>query len=100
MSKAAGTQQFEEIRYLRKKRPPTLNQYLHRKYVGHVMGQVKGENGTRKDPVTGTELPSSSIKARDLLKGKASAELMAEHPDWVEQYYQEYGNVAQDQKPG
>ena len=92
MTKQAANQELEEIRYFRVKKPPTLKQFLHRKFVGHIMGQVKGENGVNKDSSSGRSAPKSALKARELLKGKKSDDIMKEHPEWVDEYKKEHGD--------
>ena len=87
------TQELELIQYYREKRPPTLKQFIHRKHVSTVMAQVKGKDGVTRDAATGKNAPVSAIKARELLKGKTSEELMAEHPEWVDEYKKEHGHV-------
>jgi hypothetical protein len=90
--------QIQIITYYRTPKPPTLKQFVHRKFVHQVMEQVKGENGTTEDPVTRRTAPVSAVKARDLMKGKKAEELIAEHPDWVEEYKREYPDGAGDKK--
>lgn len=94
MAKPA-TNGVELIAYIREKRPPTLSQFVHRKHVGKIMSQVKGEGGVVNDPRrTGKRIPASALKARELIKGKKSEDLIAEHPEWVEEYKREYGDGA------
>lgn len=84
------------ITYYRKVKPPTLKQFLHRKFVKLTMSQIEGKSGIMKDPETGRPAPASAVIARDMMKGKKAEDIMAEHPEWVEEYKKEYPNGAGD----
>lgn len=94
MSKATKTGELELIQYYREKKPPSLKQFVHRKHVSEIMTRLKGADGIERNPSTGRNAPVSAIKARELLKGKTSEYLIAEHPEWVEEYRKEYPNAA------
>jgi len=80
--------------YFKMIKPPTLKQYLQRRFVREVMSQVKGENGVSVDAGTGRKAPASAIKAKELMQGKKAEVLMTEHPEWVEEYKKGHGDVA------
>ena len=85
--------QIQEIRYFRTLKAPTLKQFLHRRVVAQVMSSMKGEVGTGIDPGTGRVTPISAIKAKEILKGINADKIIADHPDWVEDYRREYPNA-------
>lgn len=83
---------IQQITYYRVVKPPTLKQFLHRKFVKETMAQIKGKSGVEQDPLTGRPAPASAVKAREMMQGKKAEELMTEHPEWVEEYKKEYGD--------
>jgi hypothetical protein len=83
--------ELQKISYFRKVKAPTLGQYLHRRHVQEVMGQVKGETGIGTDPETKKNTPVSALKAKEMLTGVTADDLMKLHPDWIKDYEKEYG---------
>lgn len=78
--------QLQEIRYLRVVRPPTLAQYLYRRAVKEKMAKIKGQVGVTVNPGTGAAIPVSALAAREALKGLTAEQILAEHPEWEEDY--------------
>lgn len=86
--------QVREVRYYQIVKPPTLAQFLHRRYVGLIMSQVKGDGaGVVFDDEKGLPRPKSALWAREKLKGVTSDRLAREHPEWVEEYNASQGGA-------
>ena len=77
---------LQKIEYYRQVKPPTLQQYLYRRAVKEKMAEIKGKVGVTTNPVTGTLIPESALAAREALKGLTAGQLLAEHPEWKEDY--------------
>ena len=78
--------QLQEIKYYRQVRPPTLKQYLYRRAVQEKMAEIKGKVGVTVNPDTGVLIPESALAAREALKGLTAEQILAEHPEWKEDY--------------
>lgn len=78
--------QLQEIKYYRQVRPPTLKQYLYRRAVQEKMAEIKGKVGVTVNPDTGIPIPESALAAKEALKGLTAEEILAQHPDWKEDY--------------
>jgi hypothetical protein len=81
---------LQEIKYYRLVKPPTLKQYLYRRAVKNVMRTVKGKTGITINPDTGLSLPKTALAAKQSLTGLTTEKILAEHPDWKEDYDREY----------
>ena len=77
---------FQEIKYYRQVKPPTLKQYLYRRAVKERMAGVKGKVGITVNPETGLPVPESALAAREALKGLTTEQILGEHPEWKEDY--------------
>ncbi len=77
---------LQKITYVRQVRPPTLKQYLYRRAVKEAMAQIKGRVGVTVNPDTGIPIPESALAAREALKGLKTEQILAEHPEWKEDY--------------
>ena len=82
--------ELQQITYFRQVKPPTLKQYLHRRFVKETMQAVQGEKGIGMDPDSNRQMPISAIKAREMLKGQTADDLIVLHPEWVEDYKKLY----------
>ena len=83
--------QLEKIEYYRQRKPPTLAQYLYRRAVKERMAEIKGRVGVTVNPDTRRLVPESALAAREALKGLTAEQILAEHPEWEDEYYQKYG---------
>ncbi len=81
---------LQKIEYYRQVRPPTLAQFLYRRAVKEAMEKVKGQVGVTLNPDTGIPVPESALAAREALKGLTAEKILAEHPEWKEDYEREY----------
>ena len=81
---------LQKIEYYRKVKPPTLKQYLHRRAVREVMAAIKGQDGFALNPETGLRIPASALAAREKLSGLNAEMILAEHPEWKDDYEREY----------
>ena len=75
-----------KVEYYRQVKPPTLKQYLYRRAVKEAMEKVKGKVGVTLNPETGIPIPESALAAREALKGLTTERIVAEHPNWKEDY--------------
>lgn len=82
----AGEIQLQKIEYYRKVLPPTLAQYLYRKAVKEKMAKIKGKVGVTINPETGLPIPESALAAKEALKGLTTKQILAQHPEWKEDY--------------
>lgn len=82
---------FQEVRYFRQVKPPTLKQYLYRRAVRERMAGLKGKTGVTINPDSKFPVPVSALAAREALKGLTTEKILAEHPEWKEDYEREYG---------
>jgi len=78
--------QLQEIKYYRQVRPPTLKQYLYRRAVQEKMAGIKGKVGVTVNPGTGLPIPESALAAKEALRGLTAEQILAQHPDWKEDY--------------
>jgi hypothetical protein len=78
--------QLQKIEYYRQVRPPTLAQYLYRRAVKEKMAEIKGRVGVTINPDTGLPIPESALAAKEALKGLTAEEILAQHPEWKEDY--------------
>ena len=78
--------QLQKITYYRQVRPPTLKQYLHRRAVQEKMAEIKGKVGVTVNPGTGLPIPESALAAKEALKGLTAEQILAQHPEWKEDY--------------
>ncbi|MBA7475287.1 hypothetical protein ES707_10653 [subsurface metagenome] len=78
--------QLQEIKYYRVVKPPTLAQYVYRRAVKEAMTKVKGKVGVVINPGTGLPIPESALAAREALKGLTAEQILAQHPEWKEDY--------------
>ena len=85
---------LQKITYVRQVRPPTLKQFLYRRAVREKMAGIKGQVGVAVNPDTGTPIPISALAAREALKGLTIEQILAEHPEWEEDYEREFGRKA------
>lgn len=76
----------QQITYYRQVKPPTLRQYLYRRAVRERMANLKGKVGVTTNPSTGLPIPESALAAREALKGLTTEKILAEHPEWKEDY--------------
>ena len=86
--------QLQKITYYRQVKPPSLAQYLYRRAVKERMAQIRGKVGVIVNPDTGIPVPESALAAREALKGLTAEQILAEHPEWEEEYEREYGRKA------
>ncbi len=77
---------LQKIEYYRAVKPPTLKQYLYRRAVREKMAEIKGRVGVTVNPETGIPIPESALAAKDALKGLTIEQILAEHPEWKEDY--------------
>ncbi len=77
---------LQKIEYYRQIKPPTLAQYLYRRAVREKMAEVKGKVGVTVSPDTGLPIPESALAAGKALKGLTMEQILAEHPEWKEDY--------------
>ena len=75
-----------KVEYYRQVKPPTLKQYLYRRAVSEAMEKVKGKVGVTVNPDTSLPIPESALAAREALKGLTAEKILAEHPQWKEDY--------------
>ena len=75
-----------KVEYYRQVKQPTLKQYLYRRAVKEAMDEVKGKVGVTVNPDTGLPIPESALAAREALKGLTTEQILAEHPEWKEDY--------------
>ncbi len=78
--------QFREVRYYQLVRPPTLNQFLWRRYVADQT-EGRGVEGVVENPETGAPVPRTALHMQ-ALKGVTAAQIAAVRPDWVAEYHQ------------
>jgi len=83
---------IRKVEYYQEIKPPTLNQYLYRRYVKHVMSTDVSGEGVGVDVDTGRPMPLTAIQAKAKLKGVTAADVKAMFPQWVEAYAQEYAD--------
>jgi hypothetical protein len=85
--------ELEQITYLRRKKPPTLKQFLVRKSVAMAASGAKGETGVTTGP-HGAVIPKSAVKIKEALAGLKDSESIAQsHPEWVEEWRESYGTA-------
>lgn len=77
---------LQQITYYRQVRPPTLAQYLYRRAVKEKMAEIKGKVGVTINPDTGLPIPESALAAKEALKGLTTEQILAQHPEWKEDY--------------
>jgi len=77
---------LQQITYFRQVKPPTLAQYLYRRAVKEAMEKVKGRVGVTVNPDTRRLIPESALAAREALKGLTAEQILAQHPEWKEDY--------------
>ena len=75
-----------KVEYYRQVKPPTLKQYLYRRAVKEAMAEIKGKIGVTVNQETGIPIPESALAAREALKGLTTEQILAEHPEWKEDY--------------
>ena len=75
-----------KVEYYRQVKPPTLRQYLYRRAVTEAMSKIKGKVGITISPDTGLPIPESALAAREALKGLTAERILAENPQWKEDY--------------
>jgi len=78
--------QLQQITYYRQVKPPTLKQYLYRRAVREKMAEIKGKVGTTINPETQLPIPESALAAKQALKGLTTEQILAQHPEWKEDY--------------
>lgn len=78
--------ELQKIEYFRQVKPPTLKQYLYRRAVREKMAEIKGKVGITVNPDTGVPIPESALAAKEALKGLTAEQILAEHPEWEEDY--------------
>lgn len=83
--------EVEKIEYYRQRRPPTLKQFLYRRAVREAMAGIKGNVGITVHPDSGHPVPKSALAAKEALKGLTTEKILAEHPNWKEDYEREHG---------
>ncbi len=83
-----GSIELEKVTYFRQKKIPTLKQFIRRKAMKAAGTETKGQTG--KVIVDGRLLPRSSMIMKEKLKIDTHI-LAAEHPEWVDEYKEEYG---------
>lgn len=81
--------QFRKVEFWQEVKPPTLNQYLWRRYMRSVT-KGKGGSGVVTDPESGQPLPLTAFNAKQQLKGVTAQDVAIQHPDWVEDYTKEH----------
>jgi hypothetical protein len=77
---------LQQITYYRQVRPPTLAQYLYRRAVKEKMAEIRGKVGVTINPDTGLPIPESALAAKEALKGLTTEQILAQHPEWKEDY--------------
>ena len=75
-----------KVEYWRQIKKPMLAQYLYRRAVKEAMEKVKGKVGVTVNPDTGLPIPESALAAREALKGLTTEQILAEYPNWKEDY--------------
>jgi len=86
--------QFREVRYFQPIRPPTLNQYLWRRFVAEET-EGQGVQGVSENPETGRPVPTTALHMQRL-KGITADQIAQEHPEWVRDYHQAHGKGEQE----
>jgi len=86
--------QLQKIEYYRQVKPPTLKQWVFRRAVQERMATVKGQTGVTVNPENGRPIPVSALAAKQVLKGLTAEQLLAEHPEWREDYDREKENLS------
>jgi len=82
--------ELEQITYLRQKKAPSLAQFLVRKAIAQAAAGARGATG--KVTVGGRLMPASALRIKqDLPDLKDTEALAAEHPEWVREYEEKYG---------
>lgn len=79
-----------KVEYYRQVKAPTLKQYLYRRAVQEKMAEIKGKVGVTVNPDTGNPVPESALAAKEALKGLTTEQILAEHPEWEQEYYEKY----------
>jgi hypothetical protein len=79
-----------KVEYYRQVKPPTLKQFLYRRAVQKAMEKVKGKTGVTLNPENGIPIPQSALAAKEALKGLTAEQILAEHPEWEQEYYEKY----------
>jgi hypothetical protein len=77
---------LQQITYYRQVRSPTLAQFLYRRAVKEKMAEIKGKVGVTINPDTGLPIPESALAAKEALKGLTTEQILAQHPEWKEDY--------------
>jgi len=80
--------EFEQISYIRVKKPPTLKQFLIRKAVGEAAKTTEDKAGTAT--YKGRLVPKSAKLIGEAVKGKNSQKIAKEHPEWVREYQEKH----------
>lgn len=80
---------LQKIEYYRLVKPPTLKQYVYRRAVREKMEGIKGQVGVTVNPDTHRPIPASALAASLALKGLTAEQILAEHPEWREDYERE-----------
>jgi hypothetical protein len=81
---------MQKVEYWRPVKAPTLAQYLIRRAVREVMTRGHGLTGVGIDQDSGRPIPVSAQAAKMRMKGVTAEQLAQEHPEWVEDYRNEY----------
>lgn len=89
--KVAKEIQLQKIEYYRVVKKPTLKQYLYRRAVRERMAGIKGKDGVTINPDSQRLVPVSALAAKEALKGLTTEKILAEHPEWREDYEREHG---------
>ena len=50
------------------------------------MTEIKGKVGVTVNPDTGIPIPESALAAKEALKGLTAEQILAQHPEWKEDY--------------
>ena len=76
--------EYEIVSYLRKKKPPSLKQFLIRKKVQELM---KEKHATGFDYLPdGRPVPKLASELKNSMKGMSAEKIAKEHPEWVNEY--------------
>ena len=82
---------LRKVEYYQQIRPPTLNQYLYRRYVRRTMTNEVSGGGIGVNVDTGLPVPLTALQAQAKLKGVTADVVRRMFPEWVDDYEEEYG---------
>ena len=84
---------LQKIEYWRQMKPPSLAQYVYRRALKEAMAELEGKVGVTVNPDTGRPIPVSALAAKKALEGLTAERILAEHPEWKEDYERDVRGV-------